>query len=281
MILALDVGNSQIFGGVFENDKIILRFRRTSKTGASSDEHGLFLRSVLRENNIDPDQINEIALCSVVPDLVYSLRGACRKYFNITPFFLQPGTKTGLKIRYRNPIEVGADRIANAIAALHLYPNRPLIIVDLGTATTFCAINQDKEYLGGVIIAGLRLSMEVLEAKTAKLPSVEILSLSETLGRSTTESLQSGLYFGHLGQIKEITSRLTRECFPQKNPFIIGTGGFAGLFDQEKVFDIVHPDLVLTGLVQALKLNSPINSLSPTKSFERGPERGLEKGAEQ
>lgn len=255
MILALDVGNSQIFGGVVDQNKIVLRFRKTSKTGASSDEFGLFLRSVLRENNISPEAIKEIALCSVVPDVVYSLRGACRKYFDISPFFLQPGVKTGLKIRYRNPIEVGADRIANAIAAIHLYPDRPIIIVDLGTATTFCAINREKDYLGGVIIAGLRLSMEALEAKTAKLPSVEIVAMNETLGRSTTESLQSGLYYGHMGQIREITQRLTAESFPNEKPFIIGTGGFAGLFEKEKLFDVIHPDLVLTGLIQALKLN--------------------------
>lgn len=256
MILALDVGNSQIFGGVVDKNKITLRFRMTSKTGASSDEIGLFLKSVLRENNVDPDQIKEIAICSVVPDVIYSLRGACRKYFDVAPFFLQPGVKTGLKIKYRNPVDVGADRIANAIAASHLYPDQSLIVVDLGTATTFCAINKEKEYLGGVIIAGLRLSMEVLEAKTAKLPSVEIVPMSETLGRSTTESLQSGLYYGHIGQIREITNRLNEECFPNEKPFIIGTGGFAGLFESEKLFNVIHPDLVLTGLIQALKLNS-------------------------
>lgn len=151
MILALDVGNSQIFGGVVDQNKITLRFRKTSKTGASSDEYGLFLRSVLKENDIDPNLIKEIAICSVVPDMVYSLRGACRKYFEITPFLLQPGVKTGLKIKYSNPIEVGADRIANAIAGVHLYPDRPMIIVDLGTATTFCAVSKNKDYLGGVI----------------------------------------------------------------------------------------------------------------------------------
>lgn len=255
MILALDVGNTQIYGGVVDKSKITLRFRKTSKTGASSDEYGLFLRSVLKENNVDPNLINEIVICSVVPDVVYSLRGACRKYFDISPFFLQPGVKTGLKIKYTNPIEVGADRIANSIAAIHLYPERPIIIVDLGTATTFCAISKNKDYLGGVIIAGLRLSMEALEAKTAKLPSVEIVSMKEVLGTSTIESLQSGLYFGHIGQIREITKRITQECFPNEKPFIIGTGGFAGLFEKEKVFDTIHPDLVLTGLIQALKLN--------------------------
>jgi type III pantothenate kinase len=256
MILALDVGNSQIFGGVLNNEKIQLRFRKTSKTGASSDELGLFLRSVLRENGIAPELISEIALCSVVPDVVYSFRSACRKYFNISPFILQPGVKTGLKIKYRNPVEVGADRIANAIAATHMFPDRSLIIVDLGTATTFCAVSRDKEYLGGSIIAGLRLGMEALEAKTSKLPAVEIISMKEVLGRSTIESLQSGLYFGHMGQIKEITRHLTEECFKDEKPFIIGTGGFAGLFEKEKIFDVIHSDLVLLGLVQAIRMNS-------------------------
>lgn len=255
MILALDVGNSQIYGGVFDNEKMKLSFRKNSKQGSSSDEVGIFLRTVLKENNLDPVAIKQIAICSVVPDVIYSLKGACKKYFNINPFVLQPGTKTGLKIKYRNPLEVGADRIANSIAATHLYENKNMIIVDLGTATTFCAVSKDKEYLGGVIIAGLKLSMESLEAKTAKLPSVEIVNMSETLGRSTVESIQSGLYYGHLGQIREISKRLEIECFKDEAPIIIGTGGFAHLFEKEKVFDAIIPDLVLKGLLYSLKLN--------------------------
>lgn len=256
MILTLDIGNSQIYGGVFEKDEIKVRFRKNSKGGASSDEIGIFLRSVLRENDIDPSKIKQIAMCSVVPDVVHSLKNACKKYFNINPFILQAGVKTGLKINYRNPLEVGADRIANAIAATHLYPKKDLIVIDLGTATTFCAVNKDKEYLGGSIVAGLRLNMEALESKTAKLPTVEIVSAKETLGRSTVESIQSGLYFGHVGMMKEIAKNLSKECFAGERPFIIGTGGFSGLFEKEKVFDTVQPDLVLKGLLMALKINA-------------------------
>jgi len=254
MILALDIGNSQIFGGVFIGDELKFKFRKTSKGGSSSDEIGIFLRSVLRENGLDPSLVEKIALCTVVPDVVHSIKNACKKYFGMNPFILEPGVKTGLKINYRNPVEVGADRIANAIAATHLFPKKDLIVIDLGTATTFCAISQNKEYLGGTIIAGLRLSMEALENNTAKLPSVEILAPKETLGRSTVESIQSGLFYGHLGQMKEISHRLTKECFDSK-PFIIGTGGFSSLFEKTKVFDEVQPDLVLKGLVLALKLN--------------------------
>ncbi len=256
MILALDVGNSQIFGGVFEKDNIKLRFRKNSKTGASSDETGIFLRAVLKENSIDPGKVKQIVICSVVPDVIYSLKNACKKYFNIQPFVLQAGVKTGLKINYRNPVEVGADRIANAIAATHLFTKKNMIIIDLGTATTFCAISKNKDYLGGSIVAGMRLNMEALESKTAKLPSVEIIAMQDALGRSTVESIQSGLYFGHLGTIREISQRLTKECFDGEQPMIIGTGGFSSLFEKEKIFDSIQPDLVLQGLLMALKMNA-------------------------
>jgi type III pantothenate kinase len=257
MILSLDVGNTTIHGGVFDGDTLKMQFRRTSEFRASSDELGVFLRTVLRENGIDPQGIHKIAICSVVPDAIHSLRNACVKYFGVTPFLLQAGVKTGLKIKYRNPIEVGADRIANAIGGTHLYPNENLLIVDFGTATTFCAVNKEKEYLGGVIIAGLRISMEALETKTAKLPPVEIVSMREALGRSTVESIQSGLYFSQVGTVREIKQRLTDECFPgEPKPKLLATGGFAGLFEKEGLFDVIIPDLVLKGLNLALRMNS-------------------------
>lgn len=255
MTLCLDVGNSQIFGGVFKDEDILLRFRKTSKGGSSSDEIGLFLRNVLRENGVDPIQITEIALCSVVPDVIHSLRNACRKYFDINPFILQAGVKTGLRVTYSNPTEVGADRIANAVGATQLYPSQDLIIIDLGTATTFCAVTKSKDYLGGVITPGLRISMEALETKTAKLPNVEIITPQKTLGKSTVESIQSGLYYGHLGMMREITTRLTQECFEGRSPLIIGTGGFASLFENDNFFDVIQSDLVLMGLKSALNLN--------------------------
>ena len=256
MILCLDVGNTQIYGGLFDKDKMVLSFRKNSKSGASSDETGIFLRSAIRENGYDPTKISQIAICSVVPEVIYSLRGACIKYFNIHPFILQAGVKTGLKVKYRNPLEVGADRIANSIAVTHLYPNKNAIIVDLGTATTFCALTAEKDYLGGSIVAGLRLCMEALESKTAKLPSVEIMAMHEALGRSTIESIQTGLYFSHLGAMKEIIERMTKECFQNERPVIIGTGGFSSLFEKEKVFDVIMPDLVLKGMLIALQYNS-------------------------
>ena len=255
MILCLDIGNTQVYGGDFNEGELVFRFRHNSKGHVSSDQFGLFLKTVLRENDIDPTSISGISLCTVVPHLLYTIRNACLKYFNTDPFILGPGEKTGLKINYRNPLEVGADRIANSISGVKKFPDRNLIIVDFGTATTFCAIKKDKTYLGGSIIAGLRLSMESLEAKTAKLPSVEIRKVDSVIGRSTVESLQSGLYYGHAFAVKGILEKITEEYFSDDAPIVIGTGGFAHLFDDEKIFHQIIPNLVLEGLRFALLNN--------------------------
>lgn len=256
MILCLDVGNSQIFGGVFVADELKFKFRHNTTTAASSDQFGLFLKNVLRENGLNPEEVREIALCSVVPHLLYSLRSACIKYFNLSPFTLEPGTKTGLKIEYKNPAEVGADRIANAIAAWNIYPKKDVVIVDFGTATTFCTITKDKSYKGGVIMAGLKVSMEALEERTAKLPNVEIVRPKEVLGLTTVSSIQSGLYFSHLYAVKGILEQVQAENLKGDKPVVLGTGGFARLFESENLFDAIEPDLVLKGLYFALKMNA-------------------------
>ena len=255
MILTLDVGNSQIFGGVFVNREATIRFRKPSRPPTSSDELGLFLRGVLRENGVDPGGVQQIAFCSVVPDLIYSLRSCCRKYFGIEPFVLQAGVKTGLKIRYRNPAEVGPDRIANAIAAVHLYPDRNLIIVDFGTATTIDIVRADREYLGGIILSGLRISMEALEKNTARLPNVEIVPAAELIGRSTVEGIQSGLYFGNRALIRGLTQEIRDHALRGEPALVIGTGGFSRLFERESIFGVLQPDLILIGLERALSLN--------------------------
>ena len=251
MLLCIDVGNSQIFGGVYDGEELRVTFRRTSHIRASSDEFGTFFRMVLRENGVDPEQVAEAAICSVVPDVVHSLRNAFRKYFRFEPFLLQPGAKTGLKIRYRNPLEVGADKIANAIGAVARYPGRNLLIVDLGTATTLCAVTKDKEYLGGIIAPGVHMSMAALESRTARLPAVEIVRPPEILGRSTIESIQSGLYYGTLATIRSFVAAVTAEYFAKDRPVTIGTGG---LFEEEQLFDAFVPELSLMGLRRALEL---------------------------
>jgi type III pantothenate kinase len=176
--------------------------------------------------------------------------------FDLNPFVLQAGTKTGLKIRYRNPLEVGADRIANAIAATRMFPQQNLIVVDYGTATTFCAITADRDYLGGLILPGFRISMEALESRTAKLPSVELLAPEELIGKSTVESIQSGLYFSNLYAVRGITEQIKKEYFGGKPALVLGTGGFSRMFENDKVFDSLIPELVLLGLREALKMNA-------------------------
>ncbi len=259
MILCLDVGNSQMYGGLYKKGELLLNFRKITGQPVASDEYGLFLKSVLRENGFNPDDVKEIGICSVVPDVVHSLRGGCQKYFKIDPFLLGPGTKTGLKIKYRNPLEVGADRIGNAIAAVKQWPNKNLILVDLGTATTFCAVTKTKDYLGGAIIPGMRISMENLASRTAKLPKVEIVVPHASCGRSTVEGIQSGLFYSHVGSIKEISGRITKECFQDEKPLVIGTGGFARFFENENVFDIIVPDLILQGILMAIEMNAEKN----------------------
>src|ERR1019366_641042 len=248
MLLTLDVGNSQIFGGVYDGEDLKTTFRRTSSIKASSDEFGTFFRATLRENGIDPECIHMAGICSVVPDAVHSLRNCFRKYFRFEPFLLQPGVKTGLKIRYRNPLEVGADKIANAIAALQRFPGRNLLIVDFGTATTLCAVNKEKEYLGGIITPGVQISMAALESQTARLPVVEIVRPSEVLGRSTVESIQAGLYFGTLATVRSLAAAVTNEHFAKEEPVLVGTGGFGRLFEKEDLFDDFVPELPLIGL---------------------------------
>lgn len=254
MILCIDIGNSHLYGGVFSGEDIQLRFRYTSK-GSTSDELGIFLKNVLRENQCQPETIEEIAICSVVPQLDYSLRAACLKYFSVEPFMLQAGVKTGLNIKYRHPAEVGADRIANAIAATQIYPQSNLIIIDFGTATTFCVVNAKKNYLGGAILPGIRLASDALVQNTAKLPAVEIVKPEQCIGRSTTESIQSGLFFGTLGACRELIRRIKEEAFKNEAVTVLATGGFASLFEKSELYDVLAPDLVLQGIRIAASLN--------------------------
>ncbi len=255
-LLCLDIGNTTIHGGIFEGDQLKLFFRKTSEVRVSSDEMGLFLRTVLRENGIEPEDVQNIALCSVVPSLLHSIRNACYKYFDTEPFILQAGVKTGLKIKYRNPLEVGADRISIAIAAVDLYPDLNIIAVDFGTATTFDAITANKEYLGGAILPGMAISMESLETRTEKLPSVEIVGPARAVGRSTIESIQSGLFYAQVGAVKELAGRFALEAFQEESPLLLGTGGYARLFENENLFDAIFPNLVLNGLYLAFHLNN-------------------------
>ncbi len=255
MLLTVDVGNSQIYCGVYQGEELKTTFRRTSSVRASSDEFGAFFRSTLRENSIDPGEIEMAGICSVVPDAVRSLRNCFRKYFGFDPFLLQPGVKTGLKIRYRNPLEVGADKIANAIGAISRFPGRNLVIVDFGTATTLCAVSKDKEYLGGIITPGVNMSMSALDSQTARLQAVEIVRPAAILGRSVVESIQSGLYYGTLASVRFLAASIAKEHFAGERPVTVGTGGIGRLFENENLFDEFVPELPLLGLRRLIELS--------------------------
>lgn len=260
MILTIDAGNTQITGGLFDEGKLVLQFRRTTHTGTSSDEIGLFFRSVIRENGFHWQKVDRIGVCSVVPSINYSLSSAITKYFNKRALFIQAGIKTGLKLKLPNPREIGADRIAAAIGAVSLHPEKDLIVIDMGTATTVDVVTSNKEYLGGAILPGLRISVEALANGTAKLPMVEIAKPEHSLGTNTIEAIQSGIFYGHLGGLKELCSQYEKNVFNGKRPMIIGTGGFSRSFEDAKLFDEVSPELVLLGIVKALELNPSIDA---------------------
>lgn len=255
MILTLDVGNSTVTGGVFNDDTLVLQFRQTTNKNSTSDEIGIFLKSVLRENEIDASKINDVCCCSVVPPINYSIASAIKKYFNIEPLFIQSGIKTGLKIKYANPKEIGADRIAAAIGAVNRHPNQDLIVIDMGTATTIDVVTKDKEYLGGAILPGLKISVQALASGTAKLPTVEIMKPNRICGQSTIEAIQSGIFYSNVGAIKEFTYQYEKQIFNGEKPFVVGTGGFARTLKDCNLFDEVVPELVLSGVRDALLMN--------------------------
>ena len=260
MLLTVDVGNTTIQCGLFEGEKLALQFRRSTNPRLSSDELGLFFRDVLALNNFDYKAVERIACCSVVPAINHSLSNCFRKYFFKEALFIQAGIKTGLKIKYANPREIGADRIAGAIGAVHAAASsggaKNLIVVDMGTATTVDVITKNNEYLGGAILPGAAMSVHALSEGTAQLPSVEVVQPKNVCGSSTIEAIQSGVFYGQAGAIRELVSKMEESVFGGERAFVIGTGGFSRSFESAGLFDLVLPDLVLQGLKVALDMNN-------------------------
>lgn len=258
MFLCIDVGNSQIHCGVFTSDgHLRVQFRYNTNQFGSSDQFAVFLLQVLRENKIEPSIIAKVAVASVVPSIDYSLASAFVKYFGITPLFLQPGIKTGIKISSNNPGEIGADLIAGALGGITIYPGKHLLIFDFGTATTLTYITPQAEFVGGAVLPGLRLMMESLQHNTAKLFTVNISSPKQAISKDTRSAIQSGLYYTQIGAARELISRVLEENnISRKEMMVIATGGFAGFLNSDKIFDVIIPELVLTGLFQIILLNS-------------------------
>ncbi len=252
MLLCLDVGNTHVLGGVLEQEKVLFHFRYATPFIGTADQFGIFLIQILQTNHISINTISAVAIASVVPGYDYTIKHTILQYFPHVRFFsLRSGVKTGLNIKYKNPNEVGADRIANAIGAVHAYPNQNLIIVDMGTATTVCAVTKQRDYLGGAIFPGLRLGMESLKNNTAKLMEVNLEVPENFIGQTTRTSIQTGLYYGQLGGLREIIAGCKKKVFHDEPVMVIGTGGFSQLFREEALFDVVLPDLVLMGLAKA------------------------------
>ena len=253
LLLAIDVGNTHIMLGVYREENILVYWRLATRKESTEDELGMVIKDLLHNSRINLSDISLIAISSVVPPLMYSLERMANKYFNLEPLVVGPGIKTGLNIVTDNPREVGADRIVNAVAAYNLYDG-PLIIVDFGTATTFCAVSKNGEYLGGVIAPGIGISLEALFDKAAKLPRVEIIRPPQVIGKDTVSSMQSGIVFGYVGQVDGIVRRMMKE-FPEE-PKVIATGGFASMIAREsETICKVNSLLTLEGLRIISKMN--------------------------
>ncbi|WP_332650606.1 type III pantothenate kinase [Lysinibacillus sp. 54212] len=254
MILVLDAGNTNIVLGVYNHDDLAFHWRMSTDRHKTEDEYAMQIQAFFLNANIAFDQITGIIISSVVPPIMFALEAMCNKYFHVKPLIVGPGVKTGLNIKYENPREVGADRIVNAIAAISQYGGQPLIIVDFGTANTYCYINENGEYMGGAIAPGISISTEALYTKAAKLPRIEIARPTNVVGKNTVAAMQAGIFYGFIGQVEGIVSSMKAQS--KKEPLVIATGGLARLIANETThIDIVEPFLTLKGLYIIYKRN--------------------------
>lgn len=247
MILVIDVGNTNTVLGVYNGRELINHWWLASDKDKTGDELGMIIIDLFRFSELSHKDIKAIVISSVVPDMMFPLENMCEKYFGLDALIVGPGIKTGLNIRYDNPREVGADRIVNAVAAYELYGG-PDIIIDFGTATTFCAISEKGEYLGGCICPGIKISVDALFQRAAKLPKIELLKPPTVICKNTVASMQAGIIYGYVGQIDYIVRRMKRE-FGRDDVKVIATGGLGHIIAQEsETIDEINNLLTLEGL---------------------------------
>ncbi len=246
MLLTIDVGNTNIVLGVFDGEKLVKSFRVATSYEKSRDEYGMMFLQLLMFNEIKTDDIDDVIISSVVPPVMYSLERAVTKYLGKKPVVVTNKLDLGLNICYDNPREVGADRLVNAVAALEKYKT-DLIVVDFGTATTFCAIRANGDYLGGAICPGIKISVEALFSKTSKLPRIELAPTKTVIGTTTVSSMQSGVIHGYVGQVDYMVKLMREEMGCDAK--VIATGGLSGMISEESTtIEVIEPNLTLDGL---------------------------------
>jgi type III pantothenate kinase len=259
MLLAIDVGNTNIVLGVFEGEQLVESWRLATLRERTSDEIGIWVSQLFEHRSIDPASINGIVMSSVVPPLTGTFMKMAQRYFDMTPLNVDSSVDTGMPILYKHPAEVGADRLVNGVAAYQLYGrdrHLPMIVVDFGTATTFDAISAKGEYLGGVICPGMQISADALFQRAAKLPRVDVRKPCEVIGTTTVGAIESGLYYGYVGLVDGVVHRM-RDVLGGKAT-CIATGGLAGIIAPEvRLIERVDSDLTLQGLRMVWERNRP------------------------
>jgi len=253
MLLTVDIGNTNINLGVFNGTKLKATWRMATRVHRMPDEYASLILHLFEHEGIAALQITDAIMCSVVPPLSGVFQEMCRRYLKVTPLMVESGVKTGVRIAMDNPREVGADRIVNAVAAHQLYGG-PVIVIDLGTATTFDAVSKEGDYLGGAIAPGIAIATEALFSRTAVLPRVELTHPKRAIGRNTVAAMQSGIVFGYAGLIEGIVTRIQKELGVKAK--VVATGGYSELLAREtSAIEEVNPDLTLIGLRIIYEMN--------------------------
>ncbi len=247
MILVVDAGNTNITIGVFDGQKLMGTYRMMTKIARTSDEYGIFIRDLLEKNGLNPEEIEDVIISSVVPNIMHSFTSGIKKYFKVNPIIVGAGIKTGINIAIANPKSMGADRIVDAVAAYELYGG-PVIVIDFGTATTHDVVTADGSLIAGVTSPGIRISANALWKDTAMLPEIEIKKPETILAKNTVNSMQAGLFFGYVGQTEYIIRKLKEELGNEEYK-VVATGGLGKIIsDETDAIDIYDSDLTLKGL---------------------------------
>lgn len=247
MILVCDVGNTNMVLGVYKGEKLLRAWRISTDRNKTSDEYGVSIKQLFEYDNLDMEKIKDVIISSVVPTIMNALENMSKRYFKKEPIVIGPGVKTGMDIKYDNPKEVGADRIVNAVAAYEKFGG-PIVIVDFGTATTFCVVSEDGDYLGGVISPGIIISSEALFQKASKLPRVELIKPEKVLNKNTINSMQAGIIYGYVGMVDYLIGKIEEELGVELKE-VIATGGLSSAIASESTkITKIEKMLTLEGL---------------------------------